>query len=410
MDECSPPVEYVQVARTGDHPLPEDYRRRIFIHTVHDGDCIPRQFVLDEDGQPRVDPKQLEQRFVNERDWGADLVARKIASAMGVRGFFRARIARVLLDFNRFPGSTPHDGDDVLPLERLAINYPFTSVLDHSAKVRLLEDYYDRISNEVEKHLHDDTLIMLAIHTYDEHNPSRTQRPHLSLLSAMMGYQRNSRMPFGIFDPMYPDVLGQATCSRILRDRISLNLERTGMRVSHNHPYPLPEGSMEVRAQVWFFFDYLKKRFEADFPGTIGDPAYDLVWRMLLNTNLRLAEAEALRSYLHRYRRLHPDDVTEFNEARLAYETLEGYLNEDIVRDFRLSKNRPSSFGLEIRKDLVTSFDRDTGYPLPPTSEQIDQATLIGNVVAKRDHHLLRDGHSLSVSSYGQRRDLVVGH
>jgi hypothetical protein len=372
----------VEVKRTGDHPIPEEYRNRIFIHTVHDGDSIPREFVLDEDGQPLVEPKALERRFIEERDWGADLVARKIASAMGVPNYGRARIARVLLDFNRFPGSTPHDGDDVLPLERQAINYPFSSALDHTAKVRLLEKYYDGISDFIEDRIQRNTLIMIAVHTYDEHNPTRTRRPHLSLLSSMAGYQRNSRMPFGIFDPMYPDILGESTCSRILRDRISLNIERTGMRVSHNHPYPLPEGSMEVRAQVWFFFDYLRRRFVADFPETAGDPAYELVWRMLLNTNLRMAEAEALRSYLHRYRRLVPDDRQKFNEAQLAYDTIGSYLGEDLVKDFRLSRDRLSSLGLEIRKDLVTAFDPETGHPLPTTTEQVDQATLIGNVVA----------------------------
>ena len=382
LNECNPPYEFVNVARTGDHPIPQEFRDRIFIHTVHDGDCIPREFVLDEDGRPTVDPAELERLFIMERDWGADLVARKIASAMGVKGFGRARIARVLLDFNRFPGSTPHDGASVRPLERLAINYPFTSTLDHPQKLRLLEDYYDRISDFVEQYLRRDTLIMLAIHTYDEHNASRTRRPHLSLLSSMAGYQRESRMPFGVFDPMYPDVLGEATCSRILRDRISLNLERNRFRVSHNHPYPLPEGSMEVRAQVWFFFDYLRQQFTADHPDTEGDEAFELVWMMLLNTNLRIAEAEALRSYLHRYRRLGPADVDRYNRARLAYERIASYLDEPLVQQFRISKNRPSSLGLEVRKDLVCNFDRDNGRPLPATEEQVDQATLIGNVVA----------------------------
>ena len=74
--------------------------------------------------------------------------------------------------------------------------------------------------------------------------------------------------------------------------------------------------------------------------------------------------------------------MKEFNEARLAYETIDRYLTEDLVRDFRLSKDRPSSLGLEVRKDLVSSIDPETGHPLPATPEQIDQATLIGNVVA----------------------------
>ncbi len=382
LDDCIPPYEFVAVSPTGDHPIPEEFRSRIFLHTVHDGDCIPPRFLHDIEGRPTVDPHLLEKRYILERDWGADLVARKVASAMGVRGFGRARLARVLLDFNRFPGSTPHDGENVRPLERLAINFPFTSSLDHEAKVRLLEDYYDRISDHVEQHI-PNTLIMLAIHTYDELNATKTRRPHLSVLTSIAGYQRESRMPYGLFDPMYPDVLAESTSSRILRDRISLNLERTGFRVSHNHPYALPEGSMEVRAQVWFFFDYLRQRFQADYPSTVGEPSYELVWRMLLNTNLRMAEAEGLRSYLHRYRRLDPDDVKRFNAARLAYETIDRYLDEDKVNDFRLSKNRPSCLGLEVRKDLVCSFDAATGMPLPATEEQVDKATLIGDVIAQ---------------------------
>ncbi len=74
--------------------------------------------------------------------------------------------------------------------------------------------------------------------------------------------------------------------------------------------------------------------------------------------------------------------MQRFNAARFAYAAIDRYLDDQKVRDFRLSKDRPSTLGLEVRKDLVTSFDPDTGRPLPATTEQIDQATLIGNVIA----------------------------
>ena len=49
------PYEWVEVARTGDHPLPPEYRSRIFIHTVHDGEFIPSEFLYDKEGKHRVD-------------------------------------------------------------------------------------------------------------------------------------------------------------------------------------------------------------------------------------------------------------------------------------------------------------------------------------------------------------------
>jgi hypothetical protein len=383
LEHPDPIYEFVDVEQSGKHPVPAEFRDRLLLHTIHDGAHVPPQFVFDAAGKPLVDMEALERRYIAERDWGANLVASKIASAMGVAGYARCRIARVLLDFNRFPGSTPHDGEGVLPLQRLAINHPFSDVLSHTRKVELLEEYYDRISDYIETHLLQHKLIMIAVHTYDEHNPTRTRRPHLSLLNKVLNYQVESRMPFGVFDPMYPDILGESTCSRILRDRISLNLERNGFRVSHNHPYPIPEGAMEVRAQVWYFFAYLRLRFEEVFSDTRKDPAYQLVWLMLLNTNLRLAEAEALRSYLHRYRRIFGAEKTKFEDARVAYEMISQFLdNSNVIMDFRGSPERPSSLGLEVRKDLVCSFDAD-GRPLPASEEQIEIATLIGNTIAE---------------------------
>jgi len=382
IDDCDPPVEFVEVARNPEPAIPEAFRRRILIHTVHDGDCIPEQFVCDEHGEPRVDAELLHRRFVQERDWGADLVARNIAEAMGLRGFARVRLARVLMDFNRFPGSTPHDRGD-FSLERLAISYPYAGVLDHEQKMDLLENYYDRMSSMLERELVHDKLIMIAVHTYDERNASSTRRPHLSILNRVLGYQRDSRMPYGIFDPMYPDVLGESTCSRILRDRVSLSLERHQFRVSHNYPYALPAGCLEVRAQVWLFFKYLRERFERSHADTAEDPSYALVWRMLMNTNHRLQEGATLFGYLHRFRRVGQDERPSFEEAARAYAHIERFLDESTcLTDFRRSRDRPSSLGLEVRKDLVCTLD-EHGHPQPRGQEQTDRAKVIGQVIAR---------------------------
>jgi hypothetical protein len=381
--DCRPSYEMVRVEPRGQAPVPADQRLRILLHTVHDGDVLPPGFVLDAEGRPRVELALLERRFIEERDWGANLVAHEAAAAMGIPGYVRCRVARVLIDYNRFPGSTPGDGNTPV-LERLAISHPFSQVLDHSEKMRLLEEHYDPISDFFESELQAGKLIMIAVHTYDEHNPSRTRRPHCSVITSMAGYQRDSRMPFGVFDPMYPDLLGETTCNRILRDRVSLHLERAGFRTSHNYPYLLPEGCLEVRAQVWFFFAWVRQRFEDARPETRDDPNYRLIWKMLLNTNLRDHDAVALKGFLHRYRKPPPEEVDRFRAAQRAYDELRRFIDEKaLVNDFRRAKERPSSFGLEVRKDLLVTFDPETGRPLPMTDEQRERAKLVGSTLAE---------------------------
>ncbi len=377
---CDDPYELVHVTPNGTDLLPEVLRPRVLVHTVHDGDAVPAQFLTHRDGSPIADPDELERRYIRERDWGANLVASGIASALGLSGYVRCNVARVLLDFNRFPGSTPPLNRD--PLERLAINEPFASGLDHGQKLELLERYYDQSSELIESSWLDGNLIMLGVHTYDQRNPSQTTRPDISLVTCSHTYLRESRMPFGVFDPLYPDVLGESTCSRVLRDRISLNFERTGFRVLHNHPYALPEGSIEVRAQVWYFFDFLRRRYIEAFPETRDCAAHGLVWSMLLNTNLRLHDGETLRAYLHRFRKLPEGDVLRFQEAEAAYRRVSAFLDADVLRDYRRSPDRPSAIAMEVRKDLLCTFDPETGRPLPLTDEQRDRATVIGHIIA----------------------------
>lgn len=380
--DCTQPYEYVRVEPgLAERPVPEEYRQRILIDTVHDGGAIPREFRYGPDGEPLIAPAELERRYVKERDWGASLVARKLASALGLAGFHQVRVARALLDFNRFPGSTP----DVIrdPLDRLAINPPFTHALDHARKTQLLEGYYDRISELMEPVL-PGKLIKIGVHTYDEHNPSLTRRPDVSLISRSAGYSRESRMPYGVFDPMFPDELGESMCNRALLHRMSLNLERAGFRVGHNHPYLLPDGCIEVRTQVWYFFAFLREAFEVQHPETAEDPAYEMVWSMLFNTNLRLQESEALRGYLHRYHRITLGDRKRYLEARDAYDAIERFRHtSSVVDEYRFSRERPSSLALEVRKDLVCEFDPKTGRPLRLLEEMEEKATQIAQVIAE---------------------------
>lgn len=377
---CDPPMELVPVERQSGDPLPRSVRHRVAVYAPHDGACIPREYRYREDGSPLVDLAELERQFVQMRDWGANVVAEQLASELGLETYATVRVARVLLDFNRFPGSTPSGVSE--PLDALAIGRLYGAALDHRQKAQLLEAFYDRISRTIEKVV-EDSLIGLAIHTYDEAHESNTKRAAVSLISLPLSYQREARLPYNVFDPMYPDHLAESTCSRILRDRMSLNLERSGFRVTHNHPYALPDGSIEVRAQVWHFFRFLQRHFEAAHPDCAEDPAYQRVWTTLQDTNLRLAEAEALRSFLHRFRRIEEYQRKEMLAALAAYQHVHRYVKEStVVVDYRRSPERPSSIGIEVRKDLVMTIDPETGRPRPPTEEQREVVVRIAKAIA----------------------------
>ncbi|MCA9681894.1 MAG: N-formylglutamate amidohydrolase [Myxococcales bacterium] len=377
---CDPPLIHALVTPSGEFTLPEPLRDRVSVFTVHDGQAIPRRFRLRADGTPLVDPQMLEREFVRMRDWGANLVAEELASALGAPSYARCRVARVLLDFNRFPGSTPPDTEDAL--EALAISPFYGRALDHRQKTDLLESFYDPISSAIEDTLAN-SLIGMAVHTYDEVHASNNKRAHISIINLALSYQRYNRLPFGVFDPMYPDHLAESTCSRILRDRMSLNLERSGFRVTHNHPYALPDGSVEMRAQVWHFFRFVRRAFEEACPDTVGDPSYERVFTMLFDTNLRLAEAEDLRSYLHRFRRVSNGRRAGLLAALEAYERIAEFVRDSsVVQAYRRSPNRPSSVGLEVRKDLICTFDEKTGLPLPTTDAQRGVAREIAGAIA----------------------------
>jgi hypothetical protein len=356
--------EHINLEPTGDL-CPAPLRSQLIIDTVHDGSMIPSEILSTPGIQKLADSGALYTGFVAERDWGANMFASDLARSLGLDRYYRVNVARVIMDFNRFPGST-HPGTH--PLERMAINAPVSEVLGHDSKAKILETYYDEISARMESAL-SSKLIKLAIHTYDEHNVTLTQRPEISILSRSHSYQSNSRMPFGHFDPMYPDVLAESSASRVLRDRIALTLERAGLVVEHNYPYCLPDGSIEIRAQVWYFFRHLQEMFEGAHPETKTNAAYRSVWTLLLNTNLRDAYSETLFSFLHRFRKPPEDRFKEFTAADRAYEHISSFLSDrpGLVDAYRNSSLRPSTLSIEIRKDLLWRFE--DGRPVEPLRE-----------------------------------------
>ena len=311
------PIEFVEVEP---HPEPLNLPRdidpdtTIMIHSIHGGDVILPEFREALNAfYPNRDPERIEddlfKAYAREKDWGANQVCEALARKLGMKGYWRVNTARVLMDFGRFPGITPPGADH---LNRFAINYPFSYALDHQGKQRVLEFAYDAISSTYER-ANEGKIVKLGIHSYDPYNPGHTgfgnaheygtPRPEMSLLYRSKSIQEHTRMPVGLFDRLYPDQLGEYTADRKLAARFSLTLEKAGISVSPNYPYLLPDGSVEVRSQVWFFFKFLRREFSQRNPESEFLRSYSMVWDMLLDTNLRSSDSDTLRSFLHMFRR-----------------------------------------------------------------------------------------------------------
>ena len=334
-------------------PFPESYRSKIAIDVIHDGVYIPSEMMVDKFGQ-NINQEIIHENFIVERDWGANIVAERIAKRLGLGSFCTVETARCLLDFGRFPGSTRKGASH---LGRFAINQPFSDRLGLRQKRDLLKNHYDVISDVMGDYLQG-KFLKIAVHTYDQYNQSGTERPEVSLVTRSEGLQKENQLPFGVFDPIFPNSIAEFTVDSILRDRISLTLEKNRIPVAHNYPYLLPDGSVEVRHQVWSFFAWLQKIFCIHFPETQSKEEYNRIWDMLLDTNLRSAQASTIRSILHMYRNPPIGDEQFYDDVVQAYMNIKKFLFErDVLSDYKNSPDRAMSFGIEVRKDLLWEFN-----------------------------------------------------
>ncbi|MEE2787938.1 MAG: hypothetical protein VX589_11415 [Myxococcota bacterium] len=345
------------------------------VDVIHDGNMIPPEIIAKVDLDVPGRREALETAFFRERDWGAESVARALAAALHLPGYHRVNLARCLLDFGRFPGITPSQATH---LGRFAINTPFSQWLDRTQKRMLLNEYYDAISLSMDVALAS-KLLKIAIHTYDKRNPTAFERPAVSILTRPHGHQRLQSRPLPNFDPSFPSRIVEYTADRLLRARLALTLEEAGLHTANNFPYSLPEGSVEVRAQVLYFYQFLRDQFEHHFaddaPSGLQAEARNLVWTMLLDTNLRSSSSEALRSYLHHFRTPPRGSKRLFQQAGHEYERIVSFLDtqrDDLIEHYQQSLLCPSTIIIEIRKDLVWQFDGESPVgPKPANARRI---------------------------------------
>jgi len=364
-----PPFESVPVSPDPlGHPVPASFRDKILVDVIHDGANVPRAFADNVYGERILADTPFPDRFQEERDWGAELVAKSLASALGIPSYHRITTARVLLDFGRFPGISPRSAEH---LHRYAISHPFSDALSHHQKRNLLTDHYDVISNGMEQALKGKRL-KIAIHTYDKRNPTQFERPAVSLLTRPFGYQELVPVPFPHFDPIFPAKVVEYTADRLLKARVAQTLEEAAIHTADNFPYSLPEGSVEVRAQVWYFFQHVRDIYTASLPprplSLMSERCpREMVWEMLLDTNLRSSESETLRSYLHMFRNPPAGKANLFQAAQEEYQQIQRFIRREqayLVNSYREGTQRPSTLIIELRKDLVWQFE--DGVPVGP--------------------------------------------
>ena len=354
-------IDMFEFVRLSNDPTNVD--AQILIYTIHDGDQMPRHLFGELEDGPMTHG-DVRHAYRTERDWGANLVARSLAEELGTSGYARVNLARVALDFGRFPGSSSLG---VPYLFRKSIYPPLESMLAPEIKHELINRYYDGISTELTR-LFSTRLLTIGIHTYDAQNASGTFRPEVSLVTRSLEYQADSTIPEYLYDPMFPAELCETTCDRAMSYRTALEVEQSGRHVAINYPYLMPAGCVEVRAQVWFFFRYLREEFQKKFPDTQHKLAFQRIWQMLLDVTRRSADAQALRGYLHRYREPSSGQEGLFAQARLAYNAIRHFRyeeNERLLRGYRLGERRPSCLGIEVRKDLLARIDLPGGRVTP---------------------------------------------
>ena len=80
-----PPVRYVEV-EDQNIGMPQWFSDRISIDVIHDGPYIPQKFLVNENGET-FDLETIQHHYVVERDWGANFVAGRVASRLGVPGY-----------------------------------------------------------------------------------------------------------------------------------------------------------------------------------------------------------------------------------------------------------------------------------------------------------------------------------
>lgn len=372
------PIEEPYALRGIRQDVMAEWDHHVIVDVVHDGAHIPRSIgpFFDDAGSLRQD---VHDAFVRERDWGASALAERLAYHLGLRGYYRNEAARVICDYNRFRGrSVPEAGH----VGRKALFPPATDLLDPTQGEHALATCFDPVSSAIFARAEEafngapvatSRLLRLTAHTYDDRVGEGHRRPKASLIFTPFEYHELSRLPSGVYPPVFHDRLAEFTADRALAYRIALMLEKNYLPVAVNSPYFLPLGGAEMRLQVWCYMQHLRQLVER-----IGSDAeierLEPVWPVLMYVD----EPWALREIEPDMQEL-LDQLGSFVE-RNRYEAVEGY---------RYSAYRPNAIEVELRKDRIwegswqTLSDGREAYVPEPGALREDEVDRAAAVIAE---------------------------
>ena len=353
----------------------------VLVDTIHDGFVLPDELMeLYEDNATfRAD---CAKSFMPERDWGASAVASELARLLGLAGYREVIIARNVLDFGRFPGiSRPWSAH----LDRLAVSGPLAPYIQKTCPDAILK-LYSRIANEVEStieaklqdasstdpatKIRESRFIHIAIHTFDQYGAEGLRRPVVGLIDRSRSIEQQGHLPDGVFSRLFPDDLATFSADQMLKSAISCALERNYIPEVSDRPYKLPEGSVQMRTQVWLWFKYLRACFETQanevaerLRKDVGEEDYHDYWQSLLNPNAVRSKTGLIRDLVEgRVIKLEEEEshlwsVRDVDEAVCHFLDSAPKRKDDIapilLREYQYDAFRPSCLVIEIRKDAV---------------------------------------------------------
>ncbi len=381
----------------------------ILIDTIHDGYLIPPG-VEAEYARDRSFQAEFHRTFNDERDLGAFNVCFALAAFLGLDRFYRVTVARNLLDFGRFPGVSP---PEEAHLDRLSIFGPLAPYLVQHGLVDGVLEIYDSISAEIESAIEatiegdlerrareegaglpfrrEDLVgsldharhhfLRIAVHTFDPKAAGEYgKRPEVALVHRSRSIEEEGRVPRGAYSGFLPERLLAFTADRLLKAAVTTSLEAAWVPEFSDYPYKLPDGSVEMRMQIWLWYRYLRACFERHQTAAkleklkMKDKAielvtpgkkesdwktpYELFWMALSNPNQRHLYTRIIHGFLN-----HRTFPHELPAAQLDPEDLQELLGEvsdfyrdhkgEVARRYRYGGARPSTIVVEVRKDIA---------------------------------------------------------
>lgn len=366
-----------------------DFNPFVMVDTIHNGRVIP-EGIMNEIVNNDAFRHEMQEGYVEERDWGACLIAESIARHLRLESFYEVQTARCVLDFGRFPGiSRPWSAH----LDRLSVSgsvAPFvrkhcpaevlgyyTGIADQmevaiEERFRRSAEYRSRVEQEPiteTQRLRESRFVRIAVHTFDEYGRDKLRRPKVGLIHRSRSIADSGHLPDGVFSRHFPDELARFSADRLLKNCLSCAFEKNYIPEISDWPYMLPEGCVELRVLAWLWLRYLRAVFEEQVPNrvralknAIDEEHYEDYWKAVLNLNSVHPSSRLITPFLEGQMRDDQELPVNLRAARQVDQAVTTFLEEAdadpagvpwLVRKYQYDAYRPNCIVIEVRKNEI---------------------------------------------------------